>query len=151
MRQPLNVLVFLFRAGRFGPEYAVLRRADDGAWQAVAGGVEEGEDLLAAAQREVAQVTGLAGDLPTYKLDMVSGVQKTAFTASVFWPPELYIVPKHYFAMDVTRADSTMRLSEEHDTLEWLPYDHAYSNLKYDDDKTALWELNSRIWHRHLH
>lgn len=150
MRQPLNVLVYLYRTGRFGPEYAIFRRADDGHWQAVSGGVEDDEDLAVAARREVAEETGLHGDLPMYQLDMVSGVEKSAFAASPYWPAELYIVEKHYFAMDVTRAETTMRLSDEHDQVDWLPYDPAYAALRYDDDKTALWELNSRIWHRHL-
>lgn len=75
MRQPLQVTVFPFRMTLSGPEYAVFRRADDGCWQAVAGGVEDGEDLVSAARRESLEEAGLTG--PMFKLDMVSGVART--------------------------------------------------------------------------
>jgi dihydroneopterin triphosphate diphosphatase len=35
--QPFQVIVFPFRVTAAGPEYAILRRADDGCWQGVAG------------------------------------------------------------------------------------------------------------------
>jgi len=93
MRQPLAVLIFLFRSSVFGPEYAVLKRADDGDWQSVSGGVEVGEDLAMAARREVVEETGLSRDNPMYKLDMVSGVAREAFAASSLWPSDLRQAP----------------------------------------------------------
>ncbi|MFC5830585.1 NUDIX hydrolase [Nonomuraea insulae] len=143
MRQPYNVVVFIFRAG----EYAVLQRADDGCWQGVSGGVEEGEDLVAAARRESAEEAGLAG--PLYKLDMVSGVEKECFAAAAHWPEDLYIVSKHYFAMDAT-GQGEIVLSDEHRAVRWLAYEAAYDTLRYDDDKTALWELDQRLRHQAL-
>jgi dihydroneopterin triphosphate diphosphatase len=68
VRQPLQVIVFPFRVTAAGPEYAVFRRADDGCWQGVAGGVEDGEDLVTAARRETAEEAGLAGGRPVYTL-----------------------------------------------------------------------------------
>jgi dATP pyrophosphohydrolase len=150
MRQPIAVLVFLFRSTPFGPEYAVFKRADDGNWQSVSGGVEADEDLPMAARREVVEETGLSRDNPMYKLDMVSAVARDAFAASVFWPAELFVVPKHYFAMDVSEDHRDLVLSQEHTQMAWLQYDDAQGTLRYDDDKTALWELNSRIWRRKL-
>jgi len=61
------VLVFLFRMTvTAGPEYAVFRRSDDANWQPVSGGVEDGEDLAAAARRETAEETGLSGTSRVY-------------------------------------------------------------------------------------
>lgn len=151
MRQPRNVLVFLFRRTvTAGPEYAVFRRSDDASWQPVSGGVEDSEDLITAARREIAEETGLSGMSPVYKLDMVSGVEKTCFAESKNWPGQLYIVPKHYFAVDVAEETAAIRLSSEHREFRWLAYEQAYAALRHDDDKTALWELDARIRARDL-
>jgi dihydroneopterin triphosphate diphosphatase len=150
MRQPLTVLVFPFRLGASGPQYAIFRRADDANWQSVSGGVEGAETLAQAARRETTEETGLPGTRPLYKLDMVSGVEKTCFAASEHWAADLYIVPKHFFAMDLTDSGADVRLSEEHHEFRWMDYDEAYGALRYDDDKTALWELNARLSHDDL-
>ncbi|MGP3966033.1 NUDIX hydrolase [Nonomuraea sp. 3N208] len=145
MRQPYTVLVFLFRTTAGLPEYAVFQRADDSHWQSVSGGVEEGEDLETAARREITEETGLPAAAPLFKLDMVSGVEKSCFAASKLWPENVYIVRKHFFAMDVTRDQAEIVLSLEHRDVQWLKYEAAYESLRYDDDKTALWELDQRI------
>ncbi len=151
MRQPRSVLVFLFRmASPAGPEYAVFRRSDDANWQPVSGGVEGSEDLTTAARRETAGETGLSGTSPMYKLDMISGVEKACFAASKNWPGRLYIVPKHYFAVDAGEEAAAIRLSHEHREFRWLGFEQAYAALRYDDDKTALWELDARIRARDL-
>ena len=144
MRQPLQVIVFPFRMTAAGPEYAIFHRADDGCWQGVAGGVEDGEDLVTAARRETAEEAGLAGS-PVYKLDMVSGVARTWFAASRYWPGDIYIVAKHHFAMDVTLEPAPVVLSREHSEFRWAPYGAASAALRYDDDKSALWELDARL------
>jgi dATP pyrophosphohydrolase len=151
VRQPVQVIVFPFRVTAAGPEYAVFRRADDGCWQGVAGGVEEGEDLPAAARRETAEEAGLAGGSPLYKLDMVSGVARIWFAASRDWPADLYIVAKHHFGMDVTAEPAPVALSREHSEFRWAPYGEASELLSYDDDKTALWELDARLQAAHSH
>jgi dATP pyrophosphohydrolase len=145
MRQPLQVTVFLFRRTAHEPEYAIFRRADDGCWQGVAGGVEEDEDLVTAARRETAEETGLTGRNPIYKLDMTSGVSKTWFAASQYWPADLYIVPKHNFAIDATGDPVAVVLSHEHSEFCWVSHSEASAALRYDDDKTALWELHARL------
>jgi dihydroneopterin triphosphate diphosphatase len=150
MRQPLQVTVFPFCMTAPGPEYAIFRRADDGCWQGVAGGVEEGEDLVTAARRETAEEAGLTGSNPVYKLDMVSGVARTWFAASQYWPSDLYIVAKHHFAMDATRDPAPVVLSREHSEFRWAPCGEASAALRYDDDKTALWELDARLRARNL-
>jgi dATP pyrophosphohydrolase len=151
VQQPRNVLVFLFRTTvTAGPEYAVFRRSDDANWQPVSGGVEDSEDLTTAARRETAEETGLSGTSRVYKLDMVSGVEKTCFAAGEHWSDRLYIVPKHYFAVDVSEETAAVRLSHEHHEFRWLAYEQAYAALRYDDDKTALWELDARIRARDL-
>lgn len=145
MRQPYTVLVFPFRRTDSGLQYAVFRRSDDLSWQSVSGGVEDDEDMPTAARRETVEETGLASTHPLYKLAMISGVGKICFAASAYWPAELYIVPKHFFAMDVSAESVDVVLSHEHQQFSWFGYDEAYAVLRYDDDKTALWELNTRL------
>jgi dATP pyrophosphohydrolase len=76
---------------------------------------------------------------------MVSGVEKSCFEAATNWPPGLYIVRKHFFAMDVSAETEALVLSAEHKEFGWFSYADAYAALRYDDDKTALWELGQRI------
>jgi dATP pyrophosphohydrolase len=145
MRQPLTVLVFPFRRVAGQPEYAIFRRADDANWQSISGGVEGAETLAQAARRETTEETGLPGAQSLYKLDMVSGVERSCFASGNHWPADLYIVAKHFFAMDIAHSGQNVKLSAEHREFRWMAYDEAYAALRYDDDKTALWELNARI------
>jgi dATP pyrophosphohydrolase len=143
MRQPRNVHVLIFRRIGAAPEFALFRRADDGTWQVVAGGVEDDERPLDAARRETREESGLRADGPLVKLDMESGVEKTCFAAADAWPADLYIVRKLYYALEV--GDDAVARSAEHDETRWLPYQEAHRTLRYDDDRTALWELNARL------
>lgn len=47
--------------------------------------------------------------------------------------------------MDAGEAGKQVLLSPEHSDFRWAPYDDAYAALRYDDDKTALWELDARL------
>ena len=38
-----------------------------------------------------------------------------------------------------------IKLSDEHPEYRWLKYDEAHKMLKWDSDRTALWELNERL------
>lgn len=121
------------------------RRADDANWQSVSGGMETGETLRTAARRETLEETGMPATNPLYELDMVSGVEKSCFKTSEDWPADLYIVRKHFFAMDVTAEKRQVNLSDEHSEFRWMLYREAYEALRYDDDKMALWELDARL------
>ncbi|MEU4222066.1 NUDIX domain-containing protein, partial [Actinoplanes sp. NPDC026623] len=108
-----------------GVRYAVFRRSDDDAWQSVSGGVEGTETLAEAARRETTEETGLTAGSPLYELDMVSGVEKSCFDAAANWPATLYIVSKHFFAMDVSAEAEALVLSAEHKEFRWLSYENA--------------------------
>ena len=38
-----------------------------------------------------------------------------------------------------------LELSQEHTEYEWVDYNTALKKLSYDSNKTALWELDSKI------
>jgi len=45
----------------------------------------------------------------------------------------------------VNVGGACLRLSEEHDRLEWLDFEAAQQRLIYDSNKNALWELRERL------
>ncbi len=141
-RDPLQVLVLLFRRLDKITEYALLQRADDGVWHGVAGGAEGGETAVEAAVRETREEAGVIG--PLYRLDCVDSVPARLFAARPDWGPACFVVKQHYFAMDLTGAPE-ITLSNEHWELRWLSYPDAYQRLHYDGNRTALEELNERI------
>lgn len=147
MRSPLNVLVLPFRgtpAGGF--EYAVFRRADgdEACWQAVAGGVEVGETPRAAAERELTEETGLRSARRWIPLDAHATVPARIFRDLPSWGPEVLVVRELTFAAEVA-AEEVIRLSNEHDAFEWLGYAQARDRLRWDRNRTALWELHTRL------
>ena len=53
------------------------------------------------------------------------------------------VFPEYTFAV---RMDTTiLELSQEHTEYEWVDYKTALKKLSYDSNKTALWELDSKI------
>lgn len=143
-RAPFNVLVLLYREARAGSfEYAVFRRADQGFWQPVAGGGEDDETPVQAARRETMEETGLDLGEAFIKLQTVAPVRVTHFSESWRWGEFVYVIPQYCFAVRMRQGEIT--LSPEHTDYRWLGYTEADELLKYDDNRTALWELNQRL------
>jgi dATP pyrophosphohydrolase len=141
MRAPFQVLLIPFRLKAAGPEYAILKRKDDGCWQFVAGGGEGEESALEAARRETQEEIGLTGEM--LKLDSMSTVPKSCFLDAKSWPKDIFVIPEHCFAIDV--GDSALTISGEHVELRWALYGEAFRLLKWDSNRTVLWELNERL------
>jgi dihydroneopterin triphosphate diphosphatase len=146
-RLPLQVLVIPFRrfAGR-RVEYAIFRRHDstDNCWQGVAGGSEQGESAEQAARREMMEEAGIPVDAPLVPLDAVASVPASQFQERTLWGPNLYVVTECAFGVYLDE-DQTIRLSSEHSEYRWLPYEEADRLLRWDSNRTALWELNERL------
>jgi dihydroneopterin triphosphate diphosphatase len=146
-RLPLQVLVIPFR--RFADrrvEYAIFRRHDctDNCWQGVAGGAEQGESAEQAARREMMEEAGIPVDAPLVPLDAVASVPASQFQERALWGPDLYVVPERAFGVYLDE-NQTIRLSSEHTEHRWLPYEEAVRLLRWDSNRTALWELNERL------
>ena len=144
-RTPYNVGVYFYRpAPRGGWEYALLLRADAGFWQGVTGGGEGVETPLDAARRETFEETGLLPQGPFIELDTVEPVPVIQFQGDFDWPEDLYVIPQHWFGARAS-DDAEITLSPEHTAYRWCSYVQANQLLRYDGNRTALWELDRRL------
>jgi dATP pyrophosphohydrolase len=143
MRAPFQILVIPFRHTADGVEFAVLKRSDEGYWQFVAGGGEDGESLIQSAERETTEEIGVAAVGTLIKLDTIASVPKNCFINADSWDKDLYVIPEYCFGINV--GDSTIVISNEHTEMRWLRYEQAYNLLKWDTNRVALWELNERL------
>jgi len=149
-RSPYQVLVIPFRRRLDGGyEVAILRRSDDGSWQGVAGGGEDGEPPHRAAARECEEELGVDPHARLFSLSTLSSVPAGVFAARPHWPQTTYVVPEHAFAIDCT--DQNVRLSAEHSAVEWLAPDAAMRRLRWDSNRTAVYELVERLEKSDLH
>ncbi len=143
-RAPFQVLVFPYRQLKDGSmEYVLMRRADQGWWQPIAGGGEDDETPEQAARREAYEEAGLPGELSLVRLDTVEPIPVVYFRDSHLWGDEIYVIPQYCFGLSV--IDDKIVLSPEHSEYRWLSYLAAQSLLKFDGNRTALWELHARL------
>jgi len=143
-RAPFQVLVLPYRAVNHGDyEFAVFRRADYDCWQGIAGGGENEETPLQAAQREALEEASISADSMFLPLDSVASVPVTCFQDSYLWGDHVYVIPEYAFGVDASRA--SIVVSNEHWGFRWLTFWEAERILKYDSNRVALWELNQRI------
>ena len=148
-RQPKQVHIFLFRQNEKGYEYAIFQRADmPFCWQGICGGVEDHETIEEGARREIFEEAGIDQHLPLYLLESISYLPDNIFsdTARSVWGTNIVVVPMYFFAMPYY---GKVKLSEEHSDMKWLTYDDAYELIYYNDQKTALYELNEKL-HRNI-
>lgn len=121
---------------------AIFQRRDDLNWQFIAGGGENNEEPLGAAKRESWEEAGIDPENKFIKLDTVSSVRKDIFrdhkNEKGFW-----VIPEYCFAVKV--ETQLLNISSEHTSVEWVNYDEAILHLKYEGNKTALWELRERV------
>jgi dATP pyrophosphohydrolase len=144
-RAPTNVLVFPYRhTAAGGLEFAIFRRADADCWQGLAGGAEQGESAEEAARREVEEETGCAIEEGWIFLDAVATVPVSAFAGRRAWGPDVYVVTEWAFGVAFP-ASAEVTLSAEHREVRWLRYAEASALLRWDSNRTALWELNERL------
>jgi dihydroneopterin triphosphate diphosphatase len=149
-RIPLQVLVLPFRrCADWRIEYAIFRRRDysDDCWQGVAGGVEQGESAEQEARREALEEAGIPMDAPLIPLDAVASVPASGFHDGQLWGPDLYVVTERSFGVCLDDGQ-TITLSKEHTEYRWVLYGEAARLLRWDSNRTALWELNERLIRR---
>jgi dATP pyrophosphohydrolase len=143
-RAAFQVLVIPFRVDVNGdPRYLLFKRADLDVWQWIAGGGEDDEEPEQAARREALEESGIAQDACLIRLDSVASIPSVHFAERHLWGDDIFVIPEFSFGVEARNKD--VRLSREHSVCEWLDYETARSRLEWDSNRTALWELHSRL------
>ncbi|HEU4801283.1 MAG TPA: NUDIX domain-containing protein [Gemmatimonadales bacterium] len=123
--------MLVLRLGDAGLECLMLRRAaggrSPGSWEGVHGKVDEGEDPVATALRELGEETGLVPER-LYNLSRVEMFYRHR-------SDEVSLVP--VFAAMVS-AEADVMLSEEHDAAMWLPLEAARRRASWPRMARAL-------------
>jgi dATP pyrophosphohydrolase len=139
-----QVLVIPYRMDADGqPRYLLFKRADLGVWQWIAGGGENQETPEQTARREALEEAGIPEDSHLIRLDSMASIPKIHFADHQLWETEVHVLPEYSFALEV--KNPKVRLSDEHSESAWVDYETAHSRLEWDSNKTALWELRSRL------
>jgi len=58
------------------------------------------------------------------------------------WSKDMYVIPEYSFGFE---CEKDIVLSHEHTECVWLTYEQAKNKLKWDSNKTALYELNCQL------
>jgi len=139
-----QALVFPFRkcnGDSTGYEYAIFQRIRSGLWQAISGGGKANESFVEAARREAWEETGIPQSANFFSLETINSVPIHYFSEPT--PEGRYVIEEHCFAVDCEGIDIT--LSPEHSEYRWVDFKTAQELLKWDSNKTALWELDQRL------
>ncbi len=144
MRAPYQTLTILYKEEHDKIFYAIFYRITHPIWQFISGGGEEGESIFETVIREISEETSIKIDKKQIlKLDSKSSIPVVNITGDYTWGKDVYVVPEYTFAVYV--KDLNIKLSNEHKEFKWVTYKEAMEKLKYDSNKTALWELNERL------
>lgn len=141
LRQPKNIIVFPYYYNTDDILFALFKRADLDCWQGIAGGVEEGENILEAAKRESYEEAEINTNSNFIKLDSKTSIPREWFKEN--WDDNVFVVTEYSFGVEVKNQD--LSLSNKHKKFGWFSYEEAMDKLKWDSNKTALWELNKRL------
>lgn len=145
-RAKYQVLVIPYRKTDAGILYGIfLRRDMADCWQFIAGGGEdEDKTPLVSAKREAFEEARIPDGAEFTELETKCSIAAECFPhARILWGEDCLVIPEHCFAVEVTDAD--LQISREHTCFAWVTYEEAKRRLRYDSNKVALWELDSKI------
>ena len=143
MRAPFQILAIPYRRVGASVEYCVFHRSDIDQWQFIAGGGEDNETPLEAAKREAAEEGGVQSEKwITLKSLAYLPVTVISEKCRQHWAEDTYVIPEYTFGVECC---GEIKLSREHTECVWLTYNEATEKLKWDSNRTALFELNSRL------
>ncbi len=141
MRMPYQVLVvpFIKEEGKY--YYAVFRRKDLDIWQFIAGGGEDNEMPLEAAKREVYEEASIDKNLRYIRLSSITTIPAVNIHG-LKWG-DIVMIPEISFGVEVPGRD--LKISGEHTQYLWLSCNDVINKLRYDSNKSAVWELDYRL------
>ncbi len=143
MRAPFQILAIPYKIIDDTPLFCIYRRSDSGEWQFIAGGGEDDETPIEAAKREAFEESGI--NAANWKeLKSLSYLPATVIQEKhrKNWAKGTYVIPEYTFGVE---CEENIKLSHEHTESCWVTYGEAVSKLKWDSNRTALYELNCWI------
>ena len=146
MRNPKQVLIFLYRINK-EIEYCIFYRKKEKFYQGLSGGVEDNEELIDTVKREVYEETKIKVN-NILKLDTISSIPGINVNKEFNYKNNIYIVYEYAFGIKIN--NEKIKLSDEHEKYIWVNFNEAINLLKYDSNKTALFELNERLIHNEV-
>jgi len=141
MRAPYQVLIFPFIKEENKYCYAIFKRKDLNIWQGLAGGGEAEEMPLEAAKREAYEEATIDKDSRYIRLSSMT-IIPAANIHGFLWG-DVVMIPEFSFGVEVPSRE--LKISDEHVQYLWLSCNDAIDKLRYDSNKSALWELNYRL------
>lgn len=141
MRAPYQVLIFPFIKEKNKYYYAIFKRKDLNIWQGLAGGGEGDETPLEAARREVYEEAAIGGDLRYIRLSSMTTIP-AVHIHGLLWG-DVVMIPELSFGVEAPSRE--LKISDEHIQYVWLSCNDAIDKLRYDSNKSALWELSYRL------
>ena len=144
-RAKYQILVIPYYIENNSIQYCIFHRKDTNIWQFIAGGGEDEDDsVLVSAKRESMEEASIDMNHEYITLDTISSIPANCFkNAKEQWGNDCYVIPEYCFGVKL--LTKKIILSDEHSEYEWCDYTTAIKKLKYDSNKTALWELDCRI------
>ena len=143
MRAPFQILAIPYKYVDGKPLFCVFHRSDFDQWQFISGGGEDTETSIEAARREIYEETGIKTNNMIQLISMCyipTNICPKKYLQN--WPADTYVLPEYCFAFE---CKDKIILSHEHTECVWLPYDEAREKLKWDSNRTALYELKCKL------
>ena len=141
MRAPYQVLIFPFikQAGKY--YYAIFKRRDLGIWQGIAGGGEGNEKPIEAMRREAYEEASIGKKARYIRLASMATIPAVNI-CGLKWG-DIIMIPELAFGVEALSKE--LKISNEHTQYLWLGCESAIKKLKYDSNKSALYELDYRL------
>lgn len=144
MRMPKQVLIITYRVRNQEIEYLVFKRKDLKCWQWISGGMEDfDKDLLDTAKRELYEEIGIKDNVTIENLEITTKIPVVNVVGDFMWGKDVFYSKEYGFSVDI--SNQKIHLSNEHEECRWVDYSTANELLKYDSNKSTLWELNEKL------
>lgn len=118
----------VYRWEKDSPLFLLLSSNKRGVWCLPKGLIEEGEDEVTTAMREVREETGVS----KVKLHGKLGAIKYQFG----FRAKTYDKTVHFFLFETDQTDA--KVGTEHDAMDWMFYEKALNTLSYPNEKEML-------------
>lgn len=125
----------VYRLENGNPLFLLLASNKRGVWCLPKGLIEQDEDEVTAAMREVREETGVS----RVKLRGKVGVIKYQFG----FRAKTFDKTVHFFLFETDQTDA--KVGTEHDSMEWMPYERALDKISYPNEKEMLSKARTMI------